>query len=94
MLLGLGVTRVYGVRSVLFPTWMLRKVTAHPLLEHAEVWTLTADGATVEAFFFPAGRHASTVIFAHGNGELIDDELKRAGWYSPRAQVRSNARHP
>jgi len=76
-----GVTRVYGVRFVLFPTWALAKAPPRPALDHGEVWTLDSDEGTIEAFFFPAGPSAPAVILAHGNAELIDDQLERAGWY-------------
>jgi hypothetical protein len=73
--------RVYGVRFVLFPTWVLRKDPPRPSLLDGEVWTLETDAGPIEAFFFPAAPRAPTVIFAHGNGELIDDHLALARWY-------------
>jgi pimeloyl-ACP methyl ester carboxylesterase len=80
-LLLVGVVRVYGVRIALFPTWVLPKDPARPLLEHGEVWTLDSDEGAVEAFFFPAGPSAPAVILTHGNAELIDDQRERAQWY-------------
>jgi fermentation-respiration switch protein FrsA (DUF1100 family) len=77
----LCVVRVYGVRFVLFPTWVLRKDPPRPSLPDGEVWTLETDAGPIEAFFFPAAARAPTVIFAHGNGELIDDHLALARWY-------------
>jgi pimeloyl-ACP methyl ester carboxylesterase len=77
----LCVVRVYGVRFVLFPTWVLRKDPPQPSLPDGEVWTLDTDAGRVEAFFFPAASRAPTVIFTHGNGELIEDHLALARWY-------------
>ncbi|HYO94352.1 MAG TPA: alpha/beta fold hydrolase [Polyangiaceae bacterium] len=75
------VIRTYGVRYVLFPTWALRSQPARPVLEKGEVWTLDTQQGSVEAFFFPAAARAPTVLFAHGNGELIDDNRSLAAWY-------------
>jgi fermentation-respiration switch protein FrsA (DUF1100 family) len=77
----LCVVRIYGVQFVLFPTWVLRKDPPRPSLPDGEAWTLETDAGPVEAFFFPAAARAPTVIFAHGNGELIDDHLALARWY-------------
>lgn len=73
--------RVYGVRVVLFPTWALPKAPPQPSLDRGEVWTLDTDEGIVEAFFFPAAQRAATIIFTHGNGELIDHHVPLGSWY-------------
>jgi fermentation-respiration switch protein FrsA (DUF1100 family) len=80
-LLVIFVVRIYGVRFVLFPNWVLPKNPPRPFLDRGEVWILDTDEGTVEAFFLPAAQHAQTVIFTHGNGELIDDHLSLGSWY-------------
>ena len=72
---------IYGVSFVLFPTRMLAKAPARPVLAEGEVWALETEQGTVEAFFFPAGPRAPALVFCHGNAELIDYQRARAGWY-------------
>jgi len=70
----IGVVLMFRIqRLAMFPIAGLR--SAHADVEAAggeRVW-LDADGARVEAFFLPARGRAPVLIFAHGNGELIDD---------------------
>jgi pimeloyl-ACP methyl ester carboxylesterase len=80
-LLLLLVARVYGVRFMLFPTWMLPPAPPRPTLDRGEIWTLGTDQGDVEAFFLPAGSRAPTVIITHGNVELIDDYRTVGDWY-------------
>jgi len=65
-------------RSLLFPSWIVppppAKVTLAPPMES---WLREVEGVTVEAWFI-AGQGVSeespgpAVVFAHGNGEVID----------------------
>ena len=73
--------RTFGVRYMLFPTWMLPPQAARPVLDGGEVWTLRTTQGDVEAFFFPAGPSSPTVIFTHGNLELIDYYSDLGKWY-------------
>jgi fermentation-respiration switch protein FrsA (DUF1100 family) len=72
-------------RQILFPRYLIdtpSKNEDHPFME--KIWIKTSFGKT-EAWFLPPnpinkGEPSPAVIFAHGNGELIDfwpDELKR-----------------
>jgi pimeloyl-ACP methyl ester carboxylesterase len=81
-LLFLVLIRQYGVRYLLFPTWVLVRHPPRPALDRGEVWTLETDEGAVEAFFFPAEASlAPAILFAHGNGEIIDDNLRISEWY-------------
>jgi len=73
--------RVYGVQSMLFPTWMLPAQPPKPTLDSGEIWTLATNQGDVEAFFFPAQSRAPTVIITHGNAELIDNYRVVGEWY-------------
>ncbi|MBW2602695.1 MAG: alpha/beta hydrolase [Deltaproteobacteria bacterium] len=72
-------------RQILFPRYLIDapyRSEDHPFME--KIWIKTSFGKT-EAWFLPPNptkkaEPSPTVIFAHGNGELIDfwpDELKR-----------------
>lgn len=72
---------VFGVvwlqRVMLFPRSFPRQVPAALLTPGLERWWLESDGGEVEAWFLPgegvdADHPGPAVIFAHGNGELID----------------------
>lgn len=75
-LAGFGVLAFFVQRWVAFPGALLdpRRTTPSPPDDAEQVWLETEPGR-VEAWLFAAagdGPHA-TVIYAHGNGELIDD---------------------
>lgn len=75
----LGITMVLVLwlgRKILFPTFALPKPDGRPPAD-AQRWSLDVEGGEVEAWFLPgdgasAQAPAPAVIFAHGNGELID----------------------
>jgi len=74
-------------RVVLFPVAGIPYASADVAAVGGERLWLDADGERVEAYFLPAvgvahGR-APLVIFAHGNGERIDD------WVAPFAALRA-----
>lgn len=63
-------------RKLLFPTWAMRAEEAPEVPGREQLWLSIGDGR-VEAWFLPgqgvsAKRPGPLVIFAHGNGELID----------------------
>ena len=62
---------------LVWPTNLAQPQAAKP--ENAEVVSLPIDGGTVESWFIPAkpdesGKPAPTVIYFHGNAELIDGQ--------------------
>lgn len=67
-------------RAVLFPGRFIPGVELDPrdFDERIEPWTIASAGGAVEAWYLPAFGEAGSsdpgpaVIFAHGNGELID----------------------
>ncbi len=64
-------------RRVLFPRHLIPVAAQQAPPEEAEVWRLDTEAGPVEAWFLPAPdataeRPAPLVVFAHGNGELID----------------------
>src|SRR5690606_3960788 len=79
--LGVGAYLVMVVglqRSILFPRHVLPDVTGDRPPAGVERLTRAIPGGEVEAWLIPAPdaaahRPAPLVIFAHGNGELIDD---------------------
>lgn len=72
-------------RSVLFPRWAIPDEALLAKPAHAELIELQTPQGAVEAWFLPGdgidGEHPGpAVIFAHGNGEVINvwpDELRR-----------------
>ena len=83
VIVGLWLAFAWGCqRAVLFPRQLTPPVAedadaAVAAIAGAEVWKLETDAGVVEAFFLP-GEGASAddpgpaVVFAHGNGEVID----------------------
>ncbi len=68
---------VWLQRSMLFPRDLVREVPAALRTEGLERWWIDSDDGPVEAWLLPgdgvsAARPGPAVIFAHGNGELID----------------------
>lgn len=68
----------FAQRTILFPRFLIPSLppNAQPAA-HVEVWQRPAAGGKVEAWFMPgdgvsAQNPGPAVIFAHGNGELID----------------------
>ena len=71
----LGITWIQ--RKLLFPAHLVSRPAHIPRIAGLEQWWLETGKGKVEAWFLPgvgvsAGRPGPTVIFAHGNGELID----------------------
>ena len=74
--------------TIMFPTTMIQKsrVLDGPPVGVESIWLRNDDETSVEAWLIP-GRGSSrenpgpAVVFAHGNGELIDDNLDLA-WLS------------
>lgn len=64
-------------RSVMFPRYMIPPAGEAQLPPRGELWELETPAGIVEAWFLPgdeveADRPGPVVVFAHGNGELID----------------------
>src|SRR5688572_30017025 len=63
-------------RKLVFPTHLMRLRQQPSLPAEGESWWIDTPEGRVEGWFLPA-QGASTprplVLFAHGNGELIDD---------------------
>ena len=74
-----GVALLYRLqRAAMFPVAGLPGPRANVEAAGGERLWLDADGARVEAYFLPArgasnGARAPLLVFAHGNGERIDD---------------------
>ena len=75
------VAGVFGLvwlqRSILFPRSFPAQVPAALATPGLERWWINSDGDAVEAWFLPGDgvgetRPGAAVLFAHGNGELID----------------------
>lgn len=75
-LLGYALLMFVAQRRIIFPGVQREspRVSATPPAGATQVW-LDASFGRVEAWFFPAAAVAAapTVVFAHGNGELIED---------------------
>lgn len=79
---------VYGAalfamqRSMLFPARVVRAAPVALRLVHGvERWTVPVDGGEAEAFLLlgdgvSAAQPGPGVVFAHGNGELVDDWIE------------------
>ena len=64
-------------RKLLFPAHLVRAPKGEPRIAGLERWWFESDGGRVETWFLPgagvsADKPGPCVIFAHGNGELID----------------------
>lgn len=85
---------VFGIvwlqRSMLFPRQLVQQVPSALETEGLERWWIDSDEGRVEAWFLPGervdeARPGPAVVFAHGNGELIDhwprmlDRYRRMG---------------
>jgi pimeloyl-ACP methyl ester carboxylesterase len=87
---GLGLL-VYGLlmfvvqRRIAFPGAMRDSPRATPTAPAGarQVWLETSFGRVEAWLYAAAGAHAPTVIFAHGNGELIED------WQGPMETLRA-----
>lgn len=78
----------FAQHTLMFPRSFAGPATIDaPPMPGAEVWWLDIDnGAKVEAWWMPAPgasaeTPAPTVIFFHGNGELIEHAMGLAEWY-------------
>lgn len=75
-------------RQVLFPRYMIETFPQENAPEHGiEKTFLQTDSGRVEAWYMPpvsglAGNPAPVVIFAHGNGELIDFWPEELRWFT------------
>lgn len=74
----IGVALLFRMqRLAMFPIAGLRGASADVEAAGGERLWLDADGARVEAYFLPArgrsGERGPLLLFAHGNGERIDD---------------------
>ena len=70
-----GIARLQ--RSILFPRHLVRAPAQPPHVLGLERWWLSTEQGEVEACVLPgqgvsAERSGPVVLFAHGNGELID----------------------
>jgi hypothetical protein len=76
-------------RRLLFPSWIIAQNRQIGVGPGVEVLRLERNGGFVEAFFIPgqgasAKNPAPAVIFAHGNGEIIDDWTGELAGYTSR----------
>jgi fermentation-respiration switch protein FrsA (DUF1100 family) len=74
----LGIALLFRLQRVaMFPAAGTRAANANVEAAGGERLWLDADGARVEAYFLPprirSGERAPLLVYAHGNGELIDD---------------------
>jgi len=75
-------------RQVLFPRYMIEKLTQENMpAPGIQKFILQTGSGKVEAWYMPpvsysAGNPAPVVIFAHGNGELIDFWPEELRWFT------------
>lgn len=86
--LALCVIAYFAQHALMFPRAFAGPATlSAPPIPGAEVWWIDADdGSRIEAWWMPAtidpaAAPAPTVIFFHGNGELIEHSLALAEYY-------------
>ena len=72
--------------SLIFPRWSAGEPTGRVPDGAEQVWITTLGGARIEGLYFPSPGRDETpgpaVIYAHGNGELIDQCVPIARMYN------------
>lgn len=76
-------------RMFIYPRWVISEADQRPPGEHVEVLHLECDGVKVEAWLIAAPTASEQnpsplAVFAHGNGELIDQWQDRLNGYPQR----------
>ncbi len=75
-------------RPMMFPSWSIRTPPRPDLSAYnAELLEIPCGSGAVEAWYFPPEdkkKNVPVLIYAHGNGELIDDNIEEARYFTGR----------